>query len=1086
MSLTIVWTREETVVCSCAREVLGEALHAGGRAVLLVPNFQRQVDASTSLAEGGLSPLGLMVSTPAAWARERWEVWGDGTRVIDSTTRTAAMQRTLAQAGPDRLGGMGANAGTVDVLCSLASRALPWLSSKNDGLAPARDGLTGAEGAALLLVEDYARMIHAHGFVEGCEAMARLADVLQEQGVTPVPVVFDGFRTLPRTLRELALGLAAHGNVTVVARCPNRVAAEGFGENLDLLCRAARERGIVLREPRREDVSACAQPGRSHELGALLSTLYGARERLVSATGAVSLLQPAGPLAEGESVARCVRSLADRGCRSVVVAAADGSRAWRELAPKLVARGVGVRAQLAERVLSTEAGRAFLEFAESVALLSELAQRWPDSQGMEGETLVGLGDMSWWPPRALCDFLRSEISHVPVPKALSLDRAWRADRLLTPRDVLDTLLSPRRTSPEIAAATRELLRGRLASAAARLLAPYAAGQVADELADYVVDDAGEMRQVHTAGADALAESLASGALAAVIEVARALRSLGVTADPEARGGVSLARLVSLARDALGEASVVARPRIEVAGAGAQVTILSGHLASFLAPGSVDAAVLCSQTSEEAPVGNGDDVVTAILDRLGVEPKADPMLAARADFAALVALPSRFLVAQRCSFDPQGKNRYPSVMLSELLACYGVDSMRDPRDVGLAVEELGDGAADANAAPSGEPSVPRGEERPSPAGRIGAANRALVVVPPEGRDDLLDGRPLLSASQIESYLECPYKWFSLRRLRLQDFDAGFSPMETGTFAHRVMELTHRELLCRALEASDALGEGFDPEDAPTVGIAGSRLLEGDGATRELVRQILLHTFDEELRRQLIREGKHSRYQAFVPHTAADRDLLRTLREDLLSALDFEAGLFLGYEPRYFEWNFGRKDDLVEYAGAYLTGTIDRVDVDRHGQAVVIDYKHKSPKGFAQEHNVLQPDDSSFSLPRRVQSLIYAQVVRRRRPDLRVTAAVYLGTKGDHAIAGAVGANALENVLGSRAPRREKAARALTVDDSATYGMEGESGMGAFLDATERAIREKVGELLDGNIEAHPKDERACSYCPVMNCDRRISQ
>jgi hypothetical protein len=126
---------------------------------------------------------------------------------------------------------------------------------------------------------------------------------------------------------------------------------------------------------------------------------------------------------------------------------------------------------------------------------------------------------------------------------------------------------------------------------------------------------------------------------------------------------------------------------------------------------------------------------------------------------------------------------------------------------------------------------------------------------------------------------------------------------------------------------------------------------------------------------------------------------------------------------------------------------------------------------------------------VQALIYASGgAPALHPDLRVIrGATYLGTRGqDHAIAGAVSANALQNVLGDHVPHREDACNALTVDDSASYGVEGERGMDAFLDATEEAIREKVGELLDGNIEARPKDAEACSYCPVMNCDRRISR
>ena len=48
-----------------------------------------------------------------------------------------------------------------------------------------------------------------------------------------------------------------------------------------------------------------------------------------------------------------------------------------------------------------------------------------------------------------------------------------------------------------------------------------------------------------------------------------------------------------------------------------------------------------------------------------------------------------------------------------------------------------------------------------------------------------------------------------------------------------------------------------------------------------------------------------------------------------------------------------------------------------------------------------------------------------------------------------------------------------------------GMDALLDATEAAIAEKVDELIHGNIEANPRDDAACTYCPVLNCSKRRS-
>ena len=500
------------------------------------------------------------------------------------------------------------------------------------------------------------------------------------------------------------------------------------------------------------------------------------------------------------------------------------------------------------------------------------------------------------------------------------------------------------------------------------------------------------------------------------------------------------------------------------------------------------------TSTEWPVATGDDVLSALLERLGIEPKANPAAHERSVFWRMLRVPRSKLVVERCGVDASGSPCYSAVMLTELLSCYGKVSA--DKDKGLPMRSLGEDQADANLSTGGRGMDVLGASDPSPAGSISGANAALVVVPPTGRVDLVEGKPLLSASQIESYLECPYKWFSLRRLRLQDSDAGFGPMEMGTFAHRVLEVTHSRLLA---EARERAGVGEDERLDPWVMLPGSRVLEDDAEGLAHAHEVLLAEFEEHLRHQSLRQGKRSRYQAFVPHNSADEAQLAQLKRDLETALDYEAGLFVGYEPRFFEWDFGTQDEPVEYAGAWICGTIDRVDVDAHQQAVVIDYKHKGPNGFAKEYGVtpvqrpscdfqFETDEQQaapYGLPRRVQSLIYGQVVRRMHPELKVRAAVYLGTRGSHAVGGAILGNSIDRVLGSHAPAREGSLATYAVADNNSYGMEGEHGMEAYLDATEAAIAEKVAQLLAGNVEANPLDAAACSFCPVMNCERRLS-
>ena len=165
-----------------------------------------------------------------------------------------------------------------------------------------------------------------------------------------------------------------------------------------------------------------------------------------------------------------------------------------------------------------------------------------------------------------------------------------------------------------------------------------------------------------------------------------------------------------------------------------------------------------------------------------------------------------------------------------------------------------------------------------------------------------------------------------------------------------------------------------------------------------------------------------------------------------------------------------------------GSIDRVDVDAHGRAVVVDYKHKGKGGFAAEYDVFGeggcPAADAIALPRRVQSLIYAQVVRRMFPDLSVVGAVYLSTmgagEGDHEIAGVVDANALDMVMGPvSAPRAARLC--VGGHDQATFE--------ELLDVTEEKVASAIQRMLDGDIEADPTDDKACSWCPVVDCERR---
>ena len=1088
MSLNLVRTTDERLVGAGVERALRAGLAAAGRAVLLVPSFPQALDAQRALAAAGGLSLGVTVTTPSAWAEERWGVWGDGRRLVDDVSRDVLASRVLARAAWRPGAPVTSSPGAAALLADLARAGLPWLLD-----APVPEGVSAAEAAVVALLGDYAAELDARGLVEPCAAMASLPGALEASGAAVPPTVLAGFVELSRAERELVCGLAARQELTVVfpdAPGPAHAQTRELALRLLALCV---ERGVLV-EQSCDDAPVPAL-GRASELSALLRSLFVGAAEALDPTGAVRVLLPAGPSAEAELVAREVRALAGRGAREVVVVAPDPERAWRSLAGRLVSRGVSVRAQMTPDLASLECGRAFLEYVSGVARLAELAASWPPAEPVPdapkaGTTRVRLADMSWWPPRDLSDFLLCDISHTDARRARDLDAAWRGNRLLTPAAVLAQLQSERDVSPEVAAATRELLRGRLGSAASKLLAPYVQGEKRD--------------------APLAAE--ATAVLSTVLGVAKSLKELGFTADPSVPGHVGLSELVELAAGVLRRSRAALRLERPAPGATCAALVTSPRAASRLAPCSVDAVVLLSQTSASSAVSTPDDVRTALLCAYGVEGAPSAMDLARARFAATVRAARDAVVLERPLFGEDGKLCYPSVMMTEVQACYGLEADAKPQDL---VERLADAAVARsetlvreNVASTGAAPGVETVETPAPAGRIQAHERSCVSPPPEGVP-VEGSRPILSASQIETYLECPYKWFSLRRLRLCDADAGFTGAEMGTFAHRVLEVARRELLARAAERArgetrlaaerEARADAMQQPDYrelvaalearaqedPSARLPGSSV--ADPEALEEAREVLLEEFDAHLAHQYqVDRRNHPLPQALVPHSARQDGQLRVLRRDLSTLLDYEAQMLAGFEPRFFEWGFGRGGACVEYAGVRLTGTIDRIDVDAHGQAVVIDYKHKSDAGFAAEYDVFPAkgaDASALALPRRVQSLVYGQVVRRAFPQLKVRAAVYLCTKGGHALAGAVDENLVDNVFGAR-PVSEKRLARICVPRDASFGRADESGMEALLDACEELVAARIERMLAGDIEAAPVDPEACLFCPVLNCERRL--
>lgn len=223
---------------------------------------------------------------------------------------------------------------------------------------------------------------------------------------------------------------------------------------------------------------------------------------------------------------------------------------------------------------------------------------------------------------------------------------------------------------------------------------------------------------------------------------------------------------------------------------------------------------------------------------------------------------------------------------------------------------------------------------------------LSSLPLGGRilDDLI--RHPLSATYLDDYAKCPWRFFARRFLRLQEEpeeDLEIDPRRRGSFSHRLLEDSFARLI-----------EGFFRHGG----------LPSPDETRAALEAAFARLRDEAL--------------------AEDSRVPRVLRTDQLERLRDTAQALLEQEqaswseaparliPRHLEWVFGRGGrppltlDLPGGPSLPLTGAVDRIDVSEDGgRFLLIDYKTSQTSDLAREIR----DGLSLQL------WVYLQAVRR---------------------------------------------------------------------------------------------------------------
>ncbi len=413
---------------------------------------------------------------------------------------------------------------------------------------------------------------------------------------------------------------------------------------------------------------------------------------------------------------------------------------------------------------------------------------------------------------------------------------------------------------------------------------------------------------------------------------------------------------------------------------------------------------------------------ATLEPLGVRTLEHGRLAASYQFYRLLLSAPKVVLTW-----PENLNGRPAVaspFLAELEPLRQAGILRETTGVRFGLTVAESRSIPELAKTVGITGAPEGLASVLAGGREGMAAIAAALAPsaPQGGQAAAAARErVFSVTELDAWLRCPYDHFVsaiLGLAPLEEVSEDISPLDRGTRVHAILRDFYRQW-----------DRPVTPEDRPEA----LRLLTG---------------LAERSFRDAADTFRNQREQERFLEIMAER------------FLDAEIAVWRqGFRPAYLEQRIaGFRLELADGSSVELHATIDRIDIDREGNFIIVDYK---TGGYPRP--VIAEDQEIFQLP--VYAVMAAAALAGSTPPLvRPVGLAYYDLSGKY------GPAARDVVLYDREVRDDHPAAKPKASPRSAEAFRG------ILDAGMEKARRAAQAVLAGRFPVAPREEDRCRYCP----------